>query len=169
MLELRKVRNEADFDAVRTLSWSYRDLLISLGGRNAEVVKVAYPEPLYTKLMEELPIYHAPPEGEIVSALLDGSPIGCGMVHTLSPGVAEIKRVYVSETARGLGAGRRIMVMLLEICRERGFDRIVMDTGRVLTAAQTLYRDLGFVETGPYQDMPAIAEGIMVFYEMRLT
>ena len=100
--------------------------------------------------------------------LKGGAPVGCGTVQTLAPGDAEIKRVWIAPEAQGAGAGRRLMERLIGDCRELGFRRILMDTGRALTAAQALYDRLGFRRRGPYQEMPEEIARLLVFYEMPL-
>ena len=51
----------------------------------------------------------APPAGVFLLATLDGEPVGCGAVK-LRPGApAEIKRVWVADSVRGLGIGRRVL------------------------------------------------------------
>jgi GNAT superfamily N-acetyltransferase len=41
-----------------------------------------------------------PPRGIFLVAEVDGEPVGCGAWRVLSPGVAEIKRVYVEPRFR---------------------------------------------------------------------
>ena len=61
-----------------------------------------------------------PPRGAFLLARLDGRPIGCGAVKTLAPGIGSIKRMWVAESARGLGLGRRILAALEAQARELG-------------------------------------------------
>src|SRR4051812_40018690 len=44
-----------------------------------------------------------PPSGAFLVARSGGQPAGCGIVWTLEPGVAEIKRMWVDRAHRGLG------------------------------------------------------------------
>lgn len=154
--------------AVRTLCWEYLEFLRGLGGIDAEIVTQAYPPEKYARIMDDLETEHAPPAGGLRLARLDGKPVGCGMFHTLEPGTAEIKRVYVAPAARGTGAGRALMLELIAAIRARGFRRILMDTGRPLTAAQGLYTSLGFRRRGPYQEMPDWVRDNLVYFEMDL-
>ena len=168
MLEIIDPKTPDALDAVRGLCWDYLEFLKSLGGTDAQIVTLAYPQEKYSRLMDNLAEEHAPPAGGIRLALLDGAPVGCGMFHSLAPDTAEIKRVYVAPEARGSGAGRALMVALMEACRAQGFARILMDTGRPLVAAQALYLSLGFQERGPYQDVPDFARDGLLFFEMAL-
>ncbi len=155
-------------DAVRRLCWEYRDFQLNFDAENARIIRTFYPQDVYADLMDNLGRDNAPPHGAIKLALKDGAPVGCGMSHTLAPGVAEIKRVYVTDSARGSGAGRAIMTALIDQCRADGFRMIRMDTGRAMTAATQLYLSLGFQLRGPYYDVPEVADGLMLFFEMPL-
>lgn len=155
--------------ATRALCWDYLAFLESQGGPDAKATTQAYPHDVFARLMDDLAQIHAPPGGGILLAERDGAAIGCGMFHTLSPDVAEIKRVYVAPEARGSGAGRAIMTALIDACRQQGFTRILMDSGRKLIAARDLYLSLGFRLRGPYQDVPDFARDLLVYFEMELT
>ena len=168
MVEIIEATTQDHFDTVRDMCWEYRDFLLGMGPGFVELIELFYPKPAYTALLKELETKHARPGGTVKLALHAGVPVGCGMSHTLKPGVAEIKRVYIRETARGLGAGRAIMEALVAQIREDGFHRILMDTGLPQVAAQKLYLSMGFRLRGPYEEMPPITEGKMVFFEMDL-
>src|SRR5947209_6680088 len=49
------------------------------------------------------------PSGAFVVAYLRDEPIGCGAVKHHPSGPSEIKRMWVAESARGLGIGRRLL------------------------------------------------------------
>lgn len=133
MLAIIEPETPQQFDDVRQLCWEYRDFLIGLGGKSAQVCLRAYPHDQYDALMQTLETYHARPDGGLRLAIFRGEPVGCGMFQKFEPGTAEIKRVFVREAARGTGAGRGIMNALIRDCRDRGYDRILMDTGKILT------------------------------------
>src|SRR3954447_20372758 len=62
-----------------------------------------------------------PPRGAFVVAYLDGKPVGCGAVkHPVLGGPAEIKRMWVAGSARGLGLGRRLLEELEARARGAG-------------------------------------------------
>lgn len=157
-----------EIEALRTLCWDYRDFLLSLGPRDKEIVETFYPEPRYRQVLDRVEYDHVPPDGAMRLAMLGDLPVGCGMVQRLDDQSAEIKRVYVNERARGTGLGRGIMEHLIGDCRALGFRRILLDTGRPLTAAQALYDDLGFVRRGPYQPIPEGVGDRLVFFELTL-
>lgn len=157
-----------DLAEVRRLCWEYRDFLVALGPYDAEIVAAIYPPDKYAAVLDGLEDEHRPPHGKMRLALRDDVPVGCGMVQTWAPGTAEIKRVYVSDAARGTGAGLALMQTLIADCRDLGFDRILMDTSKPLAAAQRLYDRLGFRRRGPYQPVPDIAADHLIYFEMQL-
>ena len=168
MLTIITPETPAHVDAIRSLCWDYRALLFSLGGRASEVAQTYYPEDTYRAVIDSLEELHGPPSGGLRLALKDGSPVGCGMFHTLSPGIAEVKRLYVSPEARGTGCGYRLMTTLIDDCRAAGCHTLYLDTGRPLTQAIRLYESMGFKRRGPYQDVPEDTLDVLVFFEMDL-
>ena len=168
MLRIIKPQTKDDFDAIRQLCWAYREFLGSLKSAESRVVAKYYPEDAYQELMNQIEVLHAPPGGGLRLALLEDTPIGCGMFHTLSPGVLEIKRVFLTPDARGSGAGRKIVEVLIEDCRAAGAHKINLDTGRNLSSAIQLYESLGFKQCEPYQDVPKFARDVMLFFELDL-
>ncbi|GIH18507.1 helix-turn-helix domain-containing GNAT family N-acetyltransferase [Rugosimonospora africana] len=91
-----------------------------------------------------------PPAGVFLLATLNSEPVGCGAVK-LHPGTpAEIKRVWVADTVRGLGVGRRMLGELEEYAAERGWTAIRLDTNRNLTEAIAMYRSAGYREIERY-------------------
>ena len=96
-----------------------------------------------------------PPRGALVIARLHGQPVGCGAVAFAKQRVAELKRMWVSPTLRGLGVGRRVMNELERLAAEANVRLIRLETNRTLKEAIGLYRGAGYVEvealgTGPY-------------------
>ena len=59
----------------------------------------------------------APGVGTFVVATSDGRPVACGGVQTIAPGVAEIKRMWVTTTWRGAGLGSRLLRHLEALAR----------------------------------------------------
>jgi GNAT superfamily N-acetyltransferase len=154
--------------AFRQLNWDYLGFLLTTPSPNPEFVRSVYSDAKYEALLAAAETDNRPPRGQMRLAMDGDTPLGCGTVQTIGSGDAEIKRVYVAPAARGTGLGRALMERLIDDCRALNMQRILMDTGRVLTDAQALYDRLGFHRRGPYQDLPAGAEDLLVFYEMSL-
>ena len=94
-----------------------------------------------------------PPNGYFVLATLHGEPVGCGALKC-HPGHGEIRRMWVAAAARGLGLGKRILLRLEELARERRLPLLRLETNKTLTEALTLYRRSGYHEVPPFNDEP---------------
>lgn len=95
-----------------------------------------------------------PPAGVLVIARLDGRPIGCGALKVKGGGVGEVKRMWVSPDARGLGVGRRILEELEARAPGFGLATLRLETNKSLAEAQALYRSCGYIEVPPFNDEP---------------
>ena len=93
-----------------------------------------------------------PPAGCFVVARLDGEPVGCGALKIGPDKIGEIKRMWVKESVRSLGLGRRILETLEELAREYKVRVLRLDTNRSLKEAQALYSACGYRETAPFND-----------------
>ncbi|MFE9190444.1 GNAT family N-acetyltransferase [Micromonospora sp. NPDC007208] len=91
-----------------------------------------------------------PPNGVLLLATLNSEPIGCGAVKLHPDAPAEVKRVWVADTVRGLGVGRRLLGELERYAAERGATAVRLDTNRNLTEAIALYRATGYQEIEAY-------------------
>lgn len=100
---------------------------------------------------ERLPGPYAPPTGRLYLARLNGRAAGCVAIRSLDATTAEVKRMYVHPTARRRGVARALMERVLADAPAMGYDRIRLGTLDEMTAAQALYRELGFVEIPRYR------------------
>ncbi|MCY7399937.1 MAG: GNAT family N-acetyltransferase [Nocardioides sp.] len=78
----------------------------------------------------------------------------CGGVRLLSPGIAEIKRMYVDPSARGRGLARQLLVSLEGAAVDLGAQAARLDTGRDMASAVGLYRVSGYGEIDDYNGNP---------------
>ncbi|MEU6076263.1 bifunctional helix-turn-helix transcriptional regulator/GNAT family N-acetyltransferase [Micromonospora sp. NPDC047074] len=106
-----------------------------------------------------------PPAGVFLLATLNAEPVGCGAVKLHRDAPAEIKRVWVSDTVRGLGIGRRMLNELERYAAERGWTAVRLDTNRNLTEAIAMYHSAGYRQIEAYNAEPYAHH----WFEKRLT
>ena len=95
-----------------------------------------------------------PPAGAFVVAYLDEEAIGCGAVKHRPGGPSDIKRMWVAESARGLGLGRRLLTTLEQLARDSGATVAQLETNDALIEAIGLYRSAGYEEVAAFNDEP---------------
>ena len=95
-----------------------------------------------------------PPAGLLLVGYLRSEPVGCGAVKYHDDAPSEIKRMWVTETARGLGIGRRLLTELEAWAVRRGARSVRLETNRTLTEAIALYRSAGYLEVPAFNDEP---------------
>lgn len=94
---------------------------------------------------------------DVILICENDTPVACGAFKYYEEGVAEVKRVFVRKEFRGQGISKLIMQQLEEKAREQGFDSLILETGKPLTAAIGLYSSLGYQvidNYGQYKNLP---------------
>lgn len=104
------------------------------------------------------------PRGAFMVAISDGLPIGCVGVKGSGGEVAEIKRLWVAPSARGLGLAKRLMTAAENTARELSIKVLRLDTNSALSEAEQLYRRTGWDEIERFNDDPYPD----LFFEKRL-
>ena len=94
----------------------------------------------------------APPAGLFLLVRSDGQVAGCGALRTEEDGVAEIKRMWISPSLRGRGAGRALLAELESQARRHGCHRVRLDTAGELHEARALYVAAGYREIPAYNE-----------------
>jgi GNAT superfamily N-acetyltransferase len=103
------------------------------------------------------PAEFVPPAGLFLVAEVDGEPAGCGAWRVHSPGVVEVKRVYVAAEARRLGLAQVLMDALEASASAAGHRSVVLNSGDRQPEALALYRRRGYRPVpgyGVYADSP---------------
>jgi putative acetyltransferase len=104
--------------------------------------------------MESFPGRYAPPEGILLLARVDGSAAGAVGLRPIGDGVCEMKRMYVRPPWRSLKIGRTLAERVIDEARRIGYRVMQLDTLERLTAAEALYRSLGFRRIDAYYENP---------------
>ena len=95
-----------------------------------------------------------PPAGVFLVASLHQEPVGCGAVKHHKDAPSEIKRMWVAESVRGLGLGRRLLERLETEVIRSGATAARLETNGALTEAIGLYRAAGYREVPAFNDEP---------------
>jgi ribosomal protein S18 acetylase RimI-like enzyme len=155
MPEIVNVTNGEDLALIRALFLEYSQSLgVDLSFQN------------FNEELKNLPGKYAPPDGCLLLARHGGKTAGCVALRKLEDGVCEMKRLYVLPEFHGLGWGRRLAERVIKEAREIGYQKMRLDTLATMTAAQKLYRALGFVEIEAYRFNP---EPGAVFMELDMS
>jgi DNA-binding MarR family transcriptional regulator/GNAT superfamily N-acetyltransferase len=95
-----------------------------------------------------------PPAGLLLVARRQSEPVGCGALKFHADEPAEIKRMWVDRSARGLGVGRRLLAALEKKAQANGVRILRLETNRALGEAVGLYRAAGYREVPAFNDEP---------------
>jgi GNAT superfamily N-acetyltransferase len=95
-----------------------------------------------------------PPSGLFVVALIGQDIVGCGAIQWIDERTAEIRRMWVDTTRRGIGLGKGLVGRLEAAARSSGRSRVVLDTNESLTEAISLYGSLGYEPIKRYNSNP---------------
>jgi ribosomal protein S18 acetylase RimI-like enzyme len=143
-----------------------------IGSVDIDIRLVAYDDPDAQRLVEEVQAHYVARYGGPDTSPVDvkeftephgtfwlvhhaGEAVGMGGWRLLGSDVvpdrhglaAEIKRMYVSPRARGLGLARALLRHLERTARAAGVDWLVLETGMVQPEALALYRSCGYADT----------------------
>jgi GNAT superfamily N-acetyltransferase len=105
------------------------------------------------------PSLFAPPHGTFLVIESEGMPVACAGILPLSPGVAELKRMYVVPERRGTGLARRLLAELEEAARALGYRELHLMTGTAQPEAMVLYESAGYERVpnfGQYRDSASV-------------
>jgi len=84
--------------------------------------------------------------GEIFFALLNENVVGTCAVLKIDDSIYEIAKMGVTEKAQGKQIGKKLALTAIGYAVEKGASKLRLYTSSKLTAAQNLYRVLGFIE-----------------------
>lgn len=82
-----------------------------------------------------------------------GLAVGCGSYVHLDEETVEIRHIYVDDSARGLGLGKRLLTYIESIAKRNNIKKIMLETNTTLVAACDLYIKYGYIVCDPYIDI----------------
>lgn len=116
----------------------------------ADAISVDLEYQRFSAELASLPAPYVPPFGALLIAREGRDVVGCVALRPLDGGIGEMKRLYVRPAWRGSGLGGALVGAVIEAARRAGHRELRLDTLAHMTAAQALYRRLGFFEIPPY-------------------
>lgn len=145
MVEIRPVRTEHDAATVSELAYEFVGWLrIRYPDMKGEVDQYLEDQK-FEEQINNVVIHYAPPSGECLLALQNDTPVGLLMLKRHDDTTCEMNRMFVRETARGLGVGRALVRSLKFRARHMGF------TSMVLSALPRHYEALALYEAEGFQ------------------
>ena len=148
---------------VRAVDWDHPGGSALRDAQRAEVRDVYYPE-----LEDSEPGPHPTADDILVFYVaFDGDrAVGTGALRGIDAEHGEVKRMYVDPDYRGSGVAARMLSVLEDDARGRGWNRLVLETGDTMTPAQRFYTRNGYTPIplfGPY-----IGSGLSLCYGKKL-
>ncbi len=110
---------------------------------DAPKIGTAYADPILDTLYE---VYQAPRSVYYVVEK-DGNVVGgCGVapLENADTSVCELQKMYFAPEIRGTGYAEKIIEKCLEYAKTQGFEICYLETLSFMTAAQKLYKRIGF-------------------------
>lgn len=93
---------------------------------------------------------------DVIVVSLKGELVACGAFKRFDEEHAELKRIYVDQTHRNMGLGGEVIRRLEAKAKMSGYRWCVLETGRLLEAAQHMYKKAGYKiipNYGQYENM----------------
>nr|WP_156780935.1 GNAT family N-acetyltransferase [Hyphomonas sp. Mor2] len=80
--------------------------------------------------------------------------VGCGALQHLSDTHGEVKSMHTLAKHRGAGLGRKMLEHVIATARQRGYDRLSLETGSMdgFKPSRSLYQSFGFEVCPPFGD-----------------
>ena len=95
-----------------------------------------------------------PPAGYFMVARLHGRVAGCGALKLVGDGIAEVKRMWTADFARGRGVARTVLESLEAKARALGIHTLRLETNKALVEAHALYRSAGYRQVPAFNEEP---------------
>ncbi|MCI5074755.1 GNAT family N-acetyltransferase [Oricola sp.] len=166
-ISISLAETEDEVEAVRDLCRDFVSWQLEAFPEKRETI-LAYFDPVsFEEALAELPAIHARPGGAILLATEDAQPLGCISYKPLESGAAEVKRLFVSPSARGKGVGGALVEAMIGEARADGYRELRLDTADFLTDACRLYHRHGFEDVTP-PATPGAASSHAVFMRRAL-
>ncbi|MFH1689780.1 MAG: GNAT family N-acetyltransferase [Candidatus Eisenbacteria bacterium] len=154
MIVIREAATGDDLVLVRALFREYADSLgFELDFQN------------FAEELAGLPGDYERPSGCVLLAEVRGECAGCVALRPFAGDVCEMKRLYVRSAFRGRGIGRTLAEAVIARAKRAAYASMRLDTISTMSAANSLYRSLGFLEIPQYRSNPVAGA---LYFELAL-
>ena len=161
----------AQVDDVRDLWNEFRGWLAErYRGVDRWLVDTYFDPEGWSRELTELPGEYGPDRGGALLLATDGPrAIGVVAMRALDAETAEMKRMFVTASARGRGVAHRLVEATIASARTLGYRTLVLDTGFRQHEAFNLYRAHGFeLSSPPYPVDDRLAEEGLTFMSRKI-
>ena len=108
----------------------------------------------FSQELATLPGDYASPQGCILLAEISDLFIGCVALRPLEEKICEMKRLFVVTDYQGDGIGRILAQSVINRARQKGYEKMRLDTIESMTVAKKLYSSLNFRPIEAYRYNP---------------
>lgn len=166
--DIRLAESAADYEAFGEVCRAYFAWCRARYSEMPWFVDEVFGQQSFDEELKVLAAKYGPPAGRTMLAVRDGQVVAGGAYHRLADGVCELKRLYVTDQARGLGLGRKLTDALTASARADGYRLMRLDTAHLLKEAIAMYDSMGFTRIAPYREYPDRLMPYLVFMERAL-
>jgi len=167
-ITVTEATSDEQLDAVRTLMRSFVAWHRERHAADLSLIDRYFDGAAFDEEVAGLPGKYARPDGRLLLASVDGRAAGCVALRSLGGGSSEMKRMFVDPAFRGRGAGKALVVRVIEEARLAGYRTMRLDTSVRQLEAIGLYEQMGFTRIGPYYELPDDLVDWLVFMELSL-
>ena len=117
--------------------------------------------------LEQINIQYSNPSGGLFIIIDNetGESIGCIGIRRFENKIAELKRMYVKDSHRNKGLGKKLLHKAIKLAKELRYETIYLDTLDSMKTAIALYKSNGFREIESYRYNPIIT---VKYFELQL-
>jgi len=152
--KLTFAENDADFRAFGTVCSKYVGWCRNRYGDMPWFVEEVFGHQSLSDELGSLWSKYSRPAGRALVATKDDLVVAGGAYRRLCGAICELKRIYVTDEARGRGLGRRLSETLIASAKADGYTTMQLDTGNRLAEAIAMYKALGLTRIAPTQSYP---------------
>jgi ribosomal protein S18 acetylase RimI-like enzyme len=144
MVQISPVRTKDQANSVYTLAYEFIDWLRGRYPEMESEINTYLEHQKFDEQIRNVLVHFTPPKGECLLAVNDDVPVGILMLKDLGNGICEMNRMFVRDSARGLGAGRSLVASLKVRATEMGFQTMILSALPRHYEAISLYQASGF-------------------------